>query len=148
MNQQTIKAIIAEAPSLLTILWRSGKQTRVDVSEYLNSPGYEKLKESAFFASAVVEEWGHGVEWSDGEIGIDADSLYRLGKEQAGFAFPVSEFNAWMERNGLSLSAAANALGITRRTVVYYHGGHKPPIPIYIKLACIGWETLAYRQAA
>ncbi|MDO9309764.1 MAG: DUF2442 domain-containing protein [Deltaproteobacteria bacterium] len=147
MNQQTIKAIIAEAPSLLTILWRSGKQTRVDVSEYLNSPGYEKLKESAFFASAVVEEWGHGVEWSDGEIGIDADSLYRLGKEQAGFAFPVSEFNAWMERNGLSLSAAANALGITRRTVVYYHGGHKP-IPIYIKLACIGWETLAYRQAA
>jgi predicted nucleic acid-binding protein len=26
---------------------------------------------------------GHGVEWTDGEIGIDADSLYRLGKEQA-----------------------------------------------------------------
>lgn len=147
MNQQTIKTIIAEAPSLLLILWHSGKQTKVDVSEYLKSPGYEKLKEPLFFASAVVEEWGHGVEWTDGEIGIDADSLYRLGKEQAGFAFPVSEFNAWMERNGLSLSAAANALGITRRTVVYYHGGHKP-IPIYIKLACIGWETLTYRQAA
>jgi hypothetical protein len=147
MNQQRIKTIIAEAPSLLTIQWRSGKQTRVDVSEYLDSPGYEKLKEPMFFASAVVEEWGHGVDWAEGEIGIDADSLYRLGKEQAGAAFPVAEFNAWMERNRLSLSAAANALGITRRTVVYYHGRYKS-IPIYIKLACLGWETLTYQHAA
>jgi Protein of unknown function (DUF2442) len=147
MNQQMIKNITAEAPSLLTILWRSGKQTSVDIAEYLHSPGYEKLKVPTFFATAVVEEWGHGVEWADGEIGIDADSLYRIGKEQAGIAFPVSEFNEWMKRNGLSLSAAANALGITRRTVVYYHGGYKP-IPIYIKLACLGWETLSYQQAA
>jgi hypothetical protein len=147
MNQQMIKNITAEAPSLLTIQWRSGKQTRVDIAEYLNSPGYEKLKAPTFFATAVVEEWGHGIEWGEGEIGIDADSLYRLGKEQAGLAFPVSEFNEWMKRNGLSLSAAAHGLGITRRTVVYYHGGYKP-IPIYIKLACLGWETLSYRQAA
>ena len=147
MNQQMIKTIIAEAPSFLTILWRSGKQTRVDISEYLNSPGYEKLKEPKFFTSAIVEEWGHGVEWAEGEVGIDADSLYRLGHEQAGLAFPVTDFNAWMERNGHSLTTAANALGITRRTVVYYHGGYKP-IPIYIKLACLGWETLSYQQAA
>jgi hypothetical protein len=147
MTQQTIKTISAETPSFLTILWHSGKQTRVDITEYLNSPGYEKLKDSGFFTSAIVEEWGHGVEWAEGEIGIDADSLYRLGKEQAGLAFPVTDFNAWMERNGLSLAAAAHALGITRRTIVYYHGGYKP-IPIYIKLACIGWETLTYQQAA
>jgi len=147
MSQQMIKNITAEAPSLLSILWRSGKQTRVNIAEYLASPGYEKLKEPAFFKTAVVEEWGHGVEWGDGEIGIDADALYRLGKEQAGLAFPAAEFNAWMERNGLSLSSAAQALGITRRTVVYYHGGYKP-IPIYIKLACLGWETLTYQKAA
>lgn len=147
MSQQMIKSVTAEAPSLLTITWRSGKQTRVDISEYLDSPAYERLKGSRFFVSAVVEEWGHGVEWADGEIGIDADSLYRLGKEQAGVAFPVTEFNAWMERNGLSLTAAAKALGITRRTVMYYHGGHKP-IPIYIKLACLGWEVLHSQQAA
>ena len=59
-----------------------------------------------------------------------------MGKEQAGLANPAAEFNAWMERNGLSLGAAAKALGITRRTIVYNHGGQKP-IPIYIKLACI-----------
>ena len=59
----------------------------------------------------------------------------------------MTEFNAWMERNGLSLGAAAKALGITRRTIVYYHGGHKP-IPVYIKLACVGWETLHLQHAA
>lgn len=147
MNQQIIKSVTAEAPSHLTISWRSGKHAKVDVSQYLDSPGYEKLKNPRFFATAVVEEWGHGIEWADGEIGIDADSLYRMGKEQAGLAYPVTEFNAWMERNGLSLSSAASALGITRRTIVYYHGGHKP-IPVYIKLACIGWETLRLQNAA
>ena len=147
MNQQTIKSVSVELPSYLMISWLSGKQSKVNVSEYVESPGYEKLKDSIFFETAGVEEWGHGVEWADGEVGIDADSLYRLGKEQAGLAFPVAEFNEWMERNGLSLSAAAKALGITRRTIVYYHGGHKP-IPVYIKLACIGWETLLLQHAA
>ena len=147
MNQQIIKSVTAEVPSLLSIIWLSGKQTKVDISEYFASPGYEGLKEPSFFVTVAVEEWGHGVEWEDGEIGIDADTLRRLGKEQAGLAFPVTEFNAWMERNNLSLSAAAKALGISRRTIVYYHGGHKP-IPIYIKLACIGWETLNLQHAA
>jgi len=147
MNQQTIRSVAAESPSYLEIVWRSGKRTRVDVSGYLDSPGYERLKEPDFFAMVAVEEWGHGVEWAEGEIGIDADSLYRMGKEQAGSAFPVTEFNSWMERNNLSLSAAAKALGITRRTIVYYHCGHKP-IPVYIKLACIGWEALQVQDAA
>lgn len=147
MNLQMITSVAAEAPNLLTITWRNGRRTRVDISEYLDSPGYERLNNPDLFEKAVVEEWGHGVEWGDGEIGIDADSLYRLGKEQAGVAFPVEEFNTWMERNGLSLGAAARALGITRRTVVYYHGGHKP-IPIYIKLACLGWEVLHSQKAA
>jgi hypothetical protein len=147
MAQQMIKTIAAEAPSEITVFWRSGKHTTVNLAEYLDSPGYEKLMDPAFFASATVEEWGHGIEWGDGELGIDADTLYRLAKEQAGLAYPVADFNAWLERNNLSLGAAAKALGLTRRTVVYYHGGYKP-IPIYIRLACIGWETLRLQNAA
>lgn len=146
MVQQKIDSVQGDG-AILRIGWRSGKTSTVDVSEYLEAPGYERLQDPAFFASVAAEEWGHGVEWADGEIGIDADTLYRLSKEQAGAAFPVAEFNAWMERNGLSLSTAAKALGITRRTIMYYHGGHKP-IPIYIKLACVGWEVLSTKQAA
>ena len=147
MAQQRIHSVQAEGATVLNVEWRSGKQTKVDVAEYLGSPGYERLKDPEYFASVVAEEWGHGIEWSDGEIGIDADALYRIGKEQAGVAFPVIEFNAWMERNGLSLSSAAKSLGITRRTILYYHGGHKP-IPIYIRLACLGWEVLHSQKAA
>lgn len=147
MTQQKIKAVKTEGTSILNIAWHAGRQTRVDIAEYFDSPGYDRLRDPQFFADAAVEEWGHGVEWGNGDIGIGADALYRLGKEQAGAAFPVSEFNAWMEHNGLSLAAAAKALGLTRRTVVYYHGGHKP-IPIYIKLACLGWEVLQSRKAA
>jgi hypothetical protein len=147
MKQQKIVSVSTESPALLKIVWTTGKQTKVDISQYLKSPGYEPLNDPAYFEGVKVEEWGHGVEWANGNIGIDADSLYRLGKEQAGLAFPVTEFNLWMERNGLSLSSAAKALGISRRTIVYYHGGHKP-IPCYMKLACLGWEVLQSPKAA
>jgi hypothetical protein len=56
MNQQTIKSVSAELPSQLTIGWRSGKHTKVDIAEYLDSPGYEKLKDPMFFTTVAVEE--------------------------------------------------------------------------------------------
>ena len=60
-------------------------------------------------------------------------------KEQAG---EVSHemFGDWMRRNDLSLSTAAEALGISRRMVSYYRTAHKA-IPRSIWLACLGWEA-------
>jgi len=124
----------------LRITWENGKHTEVDAGDYLQAPGYERLRDPAFFASVRVEEWGHGVEWPGADIGIPADALYRLSKEQTGDAFPTGEFNAWMRRHDLSLSAAAEALHLTRRTIIYYSTGAKP-IPAYIGLACKGWEA-------
>jgi hypothetical protein len=124
----------------LRITWENGKHTEVDVGDYLQAPGYEGLRDPAFFAHVQVEEWGHGVEWPAADIGIPADALYRLSKEQSGDAFPTGHFNAWMKRHGLSLSAAAQALHLTRRTIIYYSTGAKP-IPAYIGLACKGWEV-------
>ena len=49
-------------------------------------------------------------------------------------------FDTWMHRNGLSLSTAADALGISRRMVSYYRTAHKS-IPRAIWLACLGWEA-------
>ena len=124
----------------LRITWENGKHTEVDAADYLQAPGYERLCDPVFFASVRVEEWGHGVEWPTEDIGIPADALYRLSKEQTGNAFPTGQFNAWMKRHGLSLSAAAQALHLTRRTIIYYSTGAKP-IPAYIGLACKGWEA-------
>ncbi len=48
-------------------------------------------------------------------------------------------FKAWMKRNGLSLTGAGRALGISRRQVAYYASGRKA-VPLFIKLACRGYR--------
>jgi len=50
-------------------------------------------------------------------------------------------FNQWRDKHNLSFTAAANALGISRRTVAYYASGDKP-VPKHIALACKGWEIV------
>ncbi|MDE2051801.1 MAG: DUF2442 domain-containing protein [Gammaproteobacteria bacterium] len=135
-----ISRVEALPPARLRIKWANRNYSEVDVSEYLKSPGHERLRDPAFFARAQVEEWGHGVEWPGADVGIPAEALYRLSREQAGDAFPTADFNAWMKRNALSLTTAANALHLTRRTIIYYSTGAKP-IPAYIGLACKGWEV-------
>ena len=92
----------------------------------------------AMFARVHISQRGHGIEWIDEEFG--ADNVYAWAKEQAN---EVSHemFDGWMTRNGLSLSGAAEALGISRRMVSYYRTAHKP-IPRQTWLACLGWETV------
>lgn len=147
MSGWTIRSVEAFPPSVLRLALSTGRTLTVDLGAYLDSPGYESLSDPAVFSEVTLEEWGHGVEWERIDMGIDADTLYRLSREQSGKAMPVEEFNAWMSRNELSLSAAAEALGLSRRTIIYYHGGHKP-IPNYIGLACKGWEVLQADKVA
>ncbi|MBU2783737.1 hypothetical protein HAP99_11250, partial [Acidithiobacillus caldus] len=67
------------------------------------------------------------------------------GRQQAGL--PTREdFTAWMERNRLSLSQAAQAIGMTRRMIAYYKSGARP-IPKTVWLACIGYESLQHEAA-
>jgi transcriptional regulator with XRE-family HTH domain len=49
-------------------------------------------------------------------------------------------FREWRTRHGLSLTAAAEALAMSRRMVAYYCSGDKP-VPSNILLACKGWEA-------
>ena len=51
-----------------------------------------------------------------------------------------------MHRNDLSLSTAAEALGLSRRMVAHYRTGSRP-IPKVVGLACTGWEVEQRRQA-
>lgn len=146
MPNVTVVSVAAAAPRRLEVALSNGKRLTVDVSAWLGLPGHERLADPAAFAGVTREEWGHGVEWPEIDQGIAVETLIRLAREQAGEAFPAAEFNAWLERNGLSLAQAAAALGLTRRTVIYYHMGHKP-IPKHIGLACVGWEALRRRAA-
>jgi len=121
----------------LHIALSNHKTIEPSIAGYLGAPGYESLRD--IFEQVQVDEWGHGVEWP-GDIGIPLSALYRLAKEQAGKAYPVAQFNRWMKDNGLSAAAAAKALGLTRRTIIYYHTGAKP-IPPVVGLACDGYNA-------
>jgi len=126
-------------PRRLRVSWKNGKQTETDVSRYLDAPGHERLRNPKFFAGVRVEKWDHGVEWPKADIGIPAEAIYRLSKEQAGEAFSTERFNAWMKQRGLSIGAAAQALHLARRTIISYSTGARP-IPLYIGLAYEGWD--------
>jgi len=111
---------------------------------YIGAAGYEGLQET--FERVQVDEWGHAALWPD-DMGIPLEALYRLAKEQAGKAYPVTAFNQWMRSNGLSANnEAAKALGLSRRTIIYYHTGAKP-IPPVVGLACDGYNA-RLKQAA
>jgi hypothetical protein len=93
----------------------------------------------AVFERATVGEWGFDVSWdAGGDLTIAATALRTLAEQQTGG--PVGKFNDWMRRNGLSLSAAAESLGMTRRMIAHYKTGSRP-IPKTVLLALKGWEA-------
>jgi Protein of unknown function (DUF2442) len=133
-----LQSVAALKPYRLRTTWSTGEVLEVDVESIVRSiPALGALLDPKTFRKAHLAEWGHGIEWLDAELG--ADNVYAWAKEQAG---EVSHqmFDTWMTRNGLSLSTAAEALGISRRMVSYYRTAHKP-IPRAIWLACLGWEA-------
>ena len=140
---ESVKAIGSDS---LQVLWSTGEDLPVDVSRLVRRYKlYAPLREARLFKKVRADEWGHGVLWP-GNIDMSADTLYELARAQAGEWGPES-FDAWMQRNGLSLSAAADALDMTRRMIAHYRTGSRP-IPRVVALACEGWEARHRRRAA
>lgn len=127
----------------LRIHWSTGESLTVDLSGL--TARYPNLGHLEYFRSFKVDDWKHALEWPDG-LDLGADQLYHLSRQQAGLPTPV-DFAEWMERNHLSLNAAAEALGMSRRMMAHYKVGSRP-IPKHVWLACLGWEALRDRQAA
>jgi hypothetical protein len=134
-----IKTVSAQAPDTLLVELASGKTYRVSLAEPMRSiEGFAMLHDPAIFATAQVEDWGWTVQWAGG-LSMASERLYQMGKEQAGEAFPVAEFRAWMERNKMSLSRVSAALGLSRRAVSQYSSGARP-IPKVVGLALRGLD--------
>ena len=133
-----LAAVEALAPPVLRTTWSTGEVLDVDVSHVLGRvPGYAHLLQPGVFATVHMYEGAGAIAWFDDELG--PDNVYAWAKEQLG---EVSHqmFGEWMHRNGLSLTTAAQALGLSRRMVSYYRTAQKP-IPRQTWLACLGWEA-------
>lgn len=145
MKQPLIASVEPVNDTTIRVSWRDGSITLIDLAQTIDElPGIAALKDPQKFRDVAVGLWGHSVSWNE-EIDMGADTLWRMAKEQSGDYLPVHEFRDWRRRNGLSLSAAAKCLGLSRRMVVYYDTGEKP-IPRLVGLACRGYE--AQKQAA
>lgn len=133
-----LTGVVATAPYRLRTTWSTGEILEVDVEARLRKhDALSAILAPEAFGRVHIGEWGNSIEWFDEEFG--ADNIYAWAKEQAD---EVSHemFDKWMHHNGLSLSTAAEALGISRRMVSYYRTAHKA-IPRSIWLACLGWEA-------
>lgn len=139
MKPPIITAVEAIDSTTIRIAWQDGSASSINLAELINKPAFAPVRDPAAFARVSVGLWGHSIAWDD-ELDLGADALWRMAKEQTGDFFPAAEFRDWRRRNGLSLSAAAKALGLSRRMVVYYDSGEKP-IPRLVGLACKGHEA-------
>jgi hypothetical protein len=122
----------------LRVRWTNDKTLNVDLRELVyRLKGLRPLRDMAAFARADVGEGGYSVVWP-GELDVGAARLWEMTLEQNGHADAV-EFIRWRWKHGLSLTDAAEALGLSRRQVAYYASGEHQ-VPRTVLLACKGWE--------
>ena len=109
--------------------------------DFEHYPGLQPLKDTSAFAKAIIiPDEGWTVEWPELDIQIGADTLWLDAQAQNAPDENTRIFAQWRLRHKLSLADAANALGMTVRTMSAYGSG-KRPVPRYIALACKGWEA-------
>jgi hypothetical protein len=137
-----LQSVDALEPYRLRTTWSTGEVLDVDVSNVLRGPAFTEIRQPDVFAKVHTD--GFSIEWFDTELG--PDNVYAWAKEQAGEVSHEMLGN-WMYRNKLSLSTAADALGISRRMVSYYRTAQKA-IPRSIWLACLGWEVTCPKARA
>ena len=133
---RSIATVAAAPPATLAVAWSDGTSAAIDLTPRLGARALRGLRDPLLFAQVRLGDWGHSVVWPDGaELGAEAlwlETLTAIGRSD------TRAFLEWRLRHGLSLSATAQALGLSRRMVAYYSNGEKR-IPRPILLACRGW---------
>lgn len=143
MSIGRIESVVANGRSAYVIAWDDGHRATVDLGPIIAAhPKLAPLADADDFPVASEDGWS--VEWQRSGIDLGAAQLRRWADEQAGEAMPAAAFRAWLEGHGFTLDRAAEALGLSRRTVAYYLSGEQP-VPKTVMLATEGYDK---RQAA
>ncbi|HSV54176.1 MAG TPA: hypothetical protein VLJ57_18805 [Burkholderiaceae bacterium] len=137
----TLVGLKVVAPSGLQLSYADGEVLHVELAPIVRKHrSLSPLKEAKVFAKAKIGEWGASVIWNNNDaLELAADNLRARAIEQAGGYSHEIIWN-WMARHELTLDAAAEALGLSRRMLAYYRSGEKP-LPRTVALACLGWEA-------
>lgn len=148
MRRPRVSKVSAEAGHRLAIEFIDGATYVLDLSADVRAlPGLRPLQDDAAFSGVRVSDGGWSVEWPAFDIQVGADTLWLDALEQNAATDGQRDFLRWRSRNGLSLAVAAEALGLTSRTVSAYGTGARP-VPKTVLLACEGWEARQRKHAA
>lgn len=134
-----LASVAIETGMNASVTYTDGRVVKINLCDVANRlKVFSPLENPLEFATAKVADFGWSLEWDCG-ASLDSDRVLELAMEQAGMADNV-RFRQWQDANHLSLSDAAKAIGLTRRTISKYRTGSSP-VPRYISLACKGWES-------
>jgi len=132
-----IKAARASRGRSLTITWKGGAESVVDLSSFL--PEYAVFdplrRDDDRFDRVEVGEWGWCVRWSE-DMEISSDTLWRLTLEQG-----AEWLRGWRTARRMTQAEAARALGVSPRMWRYYEAGSHL-LPKTVRLAGIGFNAL------
>ncbi len=148
MKRPRLESVKALPGFCLEIVFINGEKYRISLAEDVKTlPGLAPLRKGRAWFGVQADPWGWKIEWPELDIQIGADTLWMDAQAQSTTDEATREFLLWRSRNGLSLAAAATALGVTSRTISAYTTGARP-VPRYILLACKGWEAETRPKAA
>ena len=125
----------------LAIEFDDGQRATLDLMPLIRQrTNLAPLANGQVFQTAKVSKDGWSVEWPDAGIDFGVSQLRRWADEQSGRTMSAERFRDWMQRNKLTLDAAADALGLSRRSVAYYLSGEQP-VPKTVMLATKALEA-------
>lgn len=134
-----IRTVRATGGPTLRVLFAGERRAReVDLTGLLaRSRHFAPLMqdEKAFSKVEVIDD-GVGVAWPVetewGRLDLSSSTLRRIAEEQ--LPMTGTEFAEWRTKLGLSLTEAANLLGVGRRTIMGYL--KKNELPAIVAIAC------------
>jgi len=142
MKRPRLAAVKALPGFSLQLTFIDGQQLTLSLSGDLQAyPGLRPLLENRVFDTAAIGDDGWTVEWADADIQIGADSLYLDALAQNAADENTRIFIDWRARTGLPLNQAAEALGVSARSISRYSNGREA-VPRALALACLGWDSL------
>ena len=142
MKRPRLKAVEALANRRLALTFINDQRFVLDLSADIRShPGLKPLQDTTVFTQAQIGDAGWTVEWLDPDIQLGADTLYLDAQAQAATDENTRIFIGWRARTGLPLALAAEALGVSTRSITRYSNGREAA-PRTLALACLGWDAL------
>jgi hypothetical protein len=152
VTHRIVRIEVDVARRRLTLHWKGGVVTTKDLRRDIASRAvFAPLADPKVLARARVLDGGYAIGWPRTEIAFAADGLwYETHRGELPWPDEVmtaADFKSWLKTEGLSLTAASDLLGLSRRTIAYYASGERT-IPRVVFIACMAVASARKRRRA